>query len=89
MKLVEPNWVFFDIGAYFGYYSLLVSKMSKDRGKVYAFEPLSRDYELLNYNKELTGFANVEVMKLAVADRVGEVHIIIPRIGNQGHARIE
>src|SRR5438093_3059579 len=47
MRLVKPDWTFFDVGAFFGYYSLLVSHLTEGRATVHAFEPFRPNYALL------------------------------------------
>ena len=38
-KLVKRNSVIVDLGAGFGYYTLLATKLVGDDGRIYAFEP--------------------------------------------------
>jgi FkbM family methyltransferase len=77
-KLVRPDWTFFDVGAYFGYYALLVSQISKGQASVHAFEPLPANYQLLLEHKELNGFGNLHAHQVAVSDRSGEVEFRVP-----------
>jgi FkbM family methyltransferase len=46
-----------DIGAQFGYFSLLAAKHGA--GKVYAFEPVPANFELLRRNIHLNGYTNI------------------------------
>lgn len=87
-RRVRPDWVFFDVGANFGYYSMLVSHFSGRRAQVYAFEPFAPNYRLLNRNKSLNGFDNLRTFKLALSDRDGEVEFLLPKEDNLGHGRI-
>ena len=59
-----------DIGAQHGYYSLLCSKQYKC-AKIYAFEPLPRNYKIMLSNLELNGTNNVETYQAAVAEESG------------------
>ena len=77
-KLVKPDWTFFDVGAYFGYYSLLVSRLSGGRATVHAFEPFSSNYELLLEHAALNGYTNIQAHQLAISDRCGEVLFRLP-----------
>ena len=78
--------VFFDIGSYFGWYSLLLAKRCK--ASVYAFEPVAANYEVLVENIRLNAFENVRTFQMAMSDRVGEVSFLTPAAGNRGDGRI-
>jgi FkbM family methyltransferase len=78
-KLVRPDWTFFDVGSYFGYYSLLVSHLTGGRATVHAFEPFSSNYELLLEHKRMNGFHNIQAHRLAVSNHGGEVEFQLPR----------
>lgn len=70
-RLVEPESVFFDIGANVGFYTLLGARLVGSKGTVVAFEPLAENAEKLRRNVELNSFANVEVVAQAVSDVSG------------------
>jgi FkbM family methyltransferase len=55
-----------DIGANFGYHSLLFSK--EVSGNVYAFEPQTQNYELLQNNIKLNSISNIVSYNLACGD---------------------
>ena len=82
-KEVRPNTVFFDVGANVGFYSLLASKLL-GQGKVYAFEPLSRNLEYLEKHLALNCATNVEVLGLAVSDTNGSATFAIEPTGFMG-----
>lgn len=84
-RLVRSDWTFFDVGAFIGYYALLVAHLSRGRAQVHAFEPFLANYESLVENKELNGFANLHAHQVAVTDHPGEVVFQSPRAtGTQG-----
>ncbi len=85
---VRPDWVFFDVGANFGYYSMIVSAASQRRARVYAFEPLASNFHLLARNKDLNHFDRVSAAKLAVSDQVGEVDFFVPPLSCSGVGHI-
>lgn len=61
--------IFFDLGAHYGYYSLLAHRCIRPTGKVFAFEPSPL---VLPYLKEnAVGKSNFEVVAKAVNDRDG------------------
>ena len=84
LKLLKPDWVIFDIGSYFGYYALLACRHSGPRGKVFAFEPFSQNYNFLCENKRLNAFNNLTTINLAVTDRKGVQTFRVPPTFNQG-----
>jgi FkbM family methyltransferase len=42
---IKPGFNFVDVGADYGYYSLLIAKLSHDKANVYAFEPSINRYD--------------------------------------------
>ncbi len=58
--------VFFDVGAHYGYFSMLASKLVGQLGKVYSFEASPKTYEILV--KNASDCANVISSNLAVSD---------------------
>jgi len=57
-----------DIGANIGYYTLIFARLVGDTGKVYAFEPEPRNFEILKKNVETNGYKNVVLVNGAVSD---------------------
>ena len=80
--------VFFDVGAYFGYYSMVLSQKTGGAAAMYAFEPVPANYLLLAANRELNGFENIQTFQLAVSDSTGETSFEIPPENNRGTGRI-
>jgi len=50
LELLKPGMIFFDVGAHFGYYTLLASDLVGRDGQVHAFEPIPRTLEVLKLN---------------------------------------
>lgn len=67
-NLLKPGMTFVDIGANVGIYSVLASRLVGDGGKIYAFEPEPRNFELLKENLVLNGISNVHLANLAVGN---------------------
>lgn len=68
-KLVRPGFVFVDVGADYGYYSLLVAQRSRDTATVYAFEPSDERYDqYLLPNIRRNGFKNINTYMTALSD---------------------
>lgn len=60
-----------DVGAHIGYFTIIMSLLVGDGGRVFAFEPEPRNVDLLRTNLALNGVRNVTVESRAVSDRVG------------------
>lgn len=65
-SFLESGECFVDVGAHFGYFSLLASKIVANKGRVLSFEAASRNFELLKEN--CRGLANIELFNNAVSD---------------------
>ncbi|HWH79239.1 MAG TPA: FkbM family methyltransferase, partial [Candidatus Binatus sp.] len=71
-SVIRPGMVVLDIGAFVGWYALLAARQVGDRGKVYAFEPDPRNYELLCENLQLNKVhGRVIPLPRAVSDSPG------------------
>lgn len=67
-EVVKEGMVVIDIGANIGMYTLLLSKLVGAKGKVYAFEPDSKTFKILQKNVEMSGYSNIEMLQLALSD---------------------
>jgi len=68
-ELLRPGDVMLDIGANFGLHTLYAARLVGPQGRVYAFEPVPRNVELLTRNADLSGVANqVIVVEKAVSN---------------------
>ncbi len=59
---------FVDVGAHYGYFTLLGSKLVGNNGKVYSFEASPTTYRILNENTHQK--SNINAFNLAVSDEV-------------------
>lgn len=66
-KILSPGKVFIDVGANFGVYTLVASKLVGKSGRVLAFEPTAQSFEILRQNIELNHFSNVRTYQVALA----------------------
>lgn len=69
--------VVFDIGSYIGYYAIIAAK-ANPRARVFSFEPLPAAAALQRHYLALNECANVELLELAIGDRVGEAEFFVP-----------
>ncbi len=70
-KIVKPGMNVFDLGANFGWFTLVLSKLVGSSGRVYSFEPDPSLVEICNENVKLNNFSNVSIQSLAVSDKTG------------------
>lgn len=62
---------FLDIGAHYGYFTLLAAKLAGNNGKIMSFEPAESSYNLLRTNTK--DLQNTSVFKLAVSKSEGNL----------------
>ncbi len=70
---LDQGGLFIDVGANFGWYSLIFSKFAGATGQIISFEPDQKNFELLSHNKNLNAAANIEAIQIAVGESHGEV----------------
>ncbi len=72
-SVVGPGDAVLDLGAHFGYYTLLASLLVGGSGRVYSFEPDPRNAWYLRRHAFLNRCRNVSVEESAVFDRAGTI----------------
>jgi len=76
MKKIKDNYdspTFLDVGAHYGYYTIIMSKLGGPSSKVYSFEPNNEFFKVLSTNVELNKLQNVTLHQFALSDRKGIV----------------
>ncbi|MCA9288851.1 MAG: FkbM family methyltransferase [Phycisphaerales bacterium] len=71
---LKPGMTVFDVGANVGYFTLLSARSVGPEGKVFAFEPLTRNLEFLRRHVKLNALDNVAVLDSAVSEHAGTAH---------------
>lgn len=66
IQQLQPGDTFVDIGAHFGYFSLLASVLVGETGGVYAFEASKSTFQLLQ--KNINHLVNIKIFNQAVSD---------------------
>jgi FkbM family methyltransferase len=81
VKLCKTSDTIFDVGANSGIYSLIAQSVNPN-SVVFAFEPIERNLELLNYNNKLNKF-NIRINNNAVSSSDGQATMfILPNVVN-------
>lgn len=76
-RILRKGDIVMDIGANIGYYALMEARIVGEMGKIYAYEPVPNNVELLKKNIEVNHYENIEVFSTALGDRDGtsEIHL--------------
>lgn len=86
-KILNPGDSFIDAGANIGIFSLMASEIVGPQGRVYSFEPFSKNHKNLENHVKINNLKNVAVEQLALSDRSGEIVLHINETdGNMGMA---
>ena len=82
-RVLRKGQVVLDIGANIGYYALMdAAKVSKE-GKVYAFEPFLRAFELLERSAKANNYGDIlEMHNVAVGDVPGMTRLYLTEKDN-------
>src|SRR5579871_2330684 len=81
-EIIEPGNYCVDIGAHLGYYTIELSKLVTDSGKVIAIEPMSKFNEILQTIIKKENRNNVEVLQVALGGDGEYVEMGIPKINH-------
>ena len=71
IQTLQPRDTFFDVGAHFGFFSLLAAQLVKESGKVISFEPAALAANILHNNIER--LRQVRMVQAAVGETTGSV----------------
>lgn len=80
-RLVVKEYTFLDLGAHFGYFSLLAAHFG---ARVVAVEPNPIMYDLLNKSIDLNKDFDIEVYNCAVSSFEGKGKLVTAGVGNNG-----
>ena len=80
---LKPGMRVFDLGANIGYYTVMMARRVGPTGRVYAVEPVPRNFELLSRNVGRNGLAErTELEQIAIAGSDGEKALLISEKSN-------
>ena len=74
---INKGDIVIDIGANIGYYTLIFAQLVGKGGRVIAFEPESRNFDLLRKNVEINGYKNVILEQKAVSNSSGKANLYL------------
>lgn len=83
--LIQPGWICVDVGGCFGWYTVLLSRLVGNLGRVYVFEPIPDNALCLEANLGLNRCHNVVLNNYALSDSCQEsIEIYVPKDGVSG-----
>jgi len=91
-RLVRPGMTVLDVGANIGCFTVPLSRIVGDSGRVVAFEPQRQVYQMLVGNLALNEIANTNCMNAALGAAERTVSVPVPdysSIGNFGDVQIQ
>jgi FkbM family methyltransferase len=66
---IGPDNIVYDIGAHYGYFTLFASRLVGNLGRVYAFEPMPKNFQRLAYNIKINKPNNIKLYNYAISDK--------------------
>jgi FkbM family methyltransferase len=75
-RLLAPGATFIDVGANWGYFTLVAAGLVGPTGRVASWEPDPRMFALLDGNVRLNGLANVTALQAAASDAEGTLGLV-------------
>ena len=69
---IKKTDVVIDVGAHIGLFSLYASQHCT-KGKIFAFEPIKENYEILESNKKLNDFSNIQSENCAISNVTSKI----------------
>lgn len=77
-EIIKPDYYCIDIGANLGYYSVKLSEIVGNNGKIYAVEPIPMFNEIWKSNIRLSKYKNLELLPYALGEKEQIVQMGIP-----------
>lgn len=86
LKVLQPGDTFIDVGANFGYFSLMASSLVTNTGKVFSFEPEKENFRFLSRNIALNDMTNIRAFNVATGNCNEEVELFIDPLNDGAHS---
>lgn len=81
-RVLSPGKTFIDVGACYGIYTLLASRMVGPTGSVFSLEPSPRAFSVLLGNININRLKNVHALPLALSEKAGRARLFRhPNVG--------
>jgi FkbM family methyltransferase len=84
-KVLKPGDTFIDIGANFGYFSLLASSFVGEEGHVFSFEPETYNFNCLTNNINLNKNSNITTFNIALGNVERNSFLYLDKVNDGGH----
>jgi FkbM family methyltransferase len=85
IKNFKDDDIFYDIGANYGFYTLLAQEFITE-GEIHAFEPNPKIFKLLRENSRLDIYKNTFLNEMALSDKTGETEFFDREISRHSGA---
>lgn len=86
LKVLKPGDTVIDIGANFGYFSLLASSLVTNSGRVISLEPEKENFKFFVRNIKLNQAFNILPLQVAAGKYKQEVELFIDPLNDGGHS---
>ena len=83
---VKAGMLTLDVGAHIGFFTVLLADCVGSSGKVYSFEPESKNFTRLQKNIDLNQLRQVVAFQAALSDTAGSSALLLNEHSNTGHA---
>jgi FkbM family methyltransferase len=87
-ELLQPGDTVVEVGAHWGYHTLLMAKLVGEAGRVYAFEPFSSNYEMLRMSIDASDATTVVLSRQAIGEATRRASIALAEQTNSGSASL-
>ena len=84
---IKEDDIIIDIGGHIGLFALYVAKKCK-KGKIFCYEPVQKNYQLLKDNIKINRISNINYYNLAVSNDQNKIKIFLSE-DDAGHSIIE
>lgn len=84
-NIIKKGDIVLDVGANAGYWTCLFAELVGDTGKVFAFEPVPYNFQLLKKNVEMNGYKNVTLEQKAVSNKTHTTQMYLTDHGSMDH----
>lgn len=82
---IHEGDIVIDVGANIGYYTLIFAQLVGKSGKVIAFEPEFKNFEILKKNVEINNYNNVILEPKIVSEKYGKMKLYVSDSDIVGH----